>query len=107
MLLETSGVNITTPNHLAAYFYFLLTYLEETVTKIHHYYLQRYYFFSSLANLYQAQAQNSSQKLKKKTQPQGDSLLPSRKTQGKKLNFKNFSLETVGVRPFTLFLSLI
>ena len=45
MLLETSGVNITTPNHLAAYFYFLLTYLEETVTKIHHYYLQRYYFF--------------------------------------------------------------
>ena len=45
VLLETSGVNITTPNHLAAYFYFLRTYLEGAVTKIHHYYLLSYHIF--------------------------------------------------------------
>ena len=41
------------------------------------------FFLTSAAKKTKTQAQNSSQKLKKKTQPQGGSFLPSRKTQGK------------------------
>merc|ERR1712079_514901 len=42
-----------------------------------------FFFLTSAAKKTKTQAQNSSQKLKKKTQPQGGSFLPSRKTQGK------------------------
>ena len=62
------------------------------------------FFLTLAAKKTKTQAQNSSSKLKKKTQPQGGSFLLSRKTPGKKLNFKNLSQETEGVRPFALFL---
>ena len=41
------------------------------------------FFLTLAAKKTKTQAQNSSQKLKKKTQPQGGSFLPSRKIQGK------------------------
>ena len=45
--------------------------------------LSQAFFLTSAAKKTKTQAQNSSQKLKKKTQPQGGSFLPSRKTQEK------------------------
>ena len=46
-------------------------------------YIEQAFFLTSASKKAKTQAQNSSQKLKKKTQPQGGSFLPSRKTQGK------------------------
>ena len=45
-------------------------------------YLYQAFFLTPAAKKTKTQAQNSSKKLKKKTQPQGGSFLPSRKTQG-------------------------
>ena len=52
------------------------------------------FFLTSVAEKTKTQAQNSSQKLKEKTQPQGGTFFILRKTQEKKLDFTNFSLQT-------------
>ena len=82
------------------------------------------FFITSAAEKTKTQAENSSQKLKEKTQSHGGTFyilqknsrkklnlffrfLPVKKSSRKKLNFKNFSQdsqETEGVRPIMLFL---